>query len=65
MAAFVVQGTPLPAPLARPQSHLGGLTAFVARHVRAGLKVRKDRHQLHGLSDRMLADLGLSRSDIE
>jgi len=32
--------------------------------VRTRMRVRRDRRHLAGLSDRMLADLGLSRSDI-
>ena len=69
MTAFIIQGTPDPASVARPQIYLSKLAGFVgqfvARQVGLRMKIRKDRRHLQHLSDHMLADLGLSRSDIE
>ena len=68
MATFVVRGTPVGASISRSLIYAGTLVSFVGLYVAAQVgarrKVRKDRCQLGRLSDRMLADLGLSRSDI-
>ena len=69
MATFVMRGTSVRASISRPQTRLGALAAFVGLfvtdQVRMRMKVRRDRHQLQALSDHMLADIGLSRSDID
>ena len=69
MSTFVMQGTSVRASISRPQTRLGALAAFVglfvADQVRMRMKVRRDYRQLQALSDHMLTDLGLSRSDIE
>ena len=69
MSTLVMQGTSVRASISRPQTRLGALAAFVglfvADQVRMRMKVRRDRHHLQALSDHMLADLGLRRSDIE
>ena len=68
MATWVVRGTPVRASLSQPLIRIGALGTvvglFVAGHVRIWRKVRRNRRELQRLSDRMLEDLGLSRSDI-
>jgi uncharacterized protein YjiS (DUF1127 family) len=68
MATLVARGTPGRASLSRPLIRLGALAAsvvlFVASQLRVWRTVRRNRCELQRLSDRMLADLGLSRSDI-
>ena len=69
MAALVLRGTPVSALLSRPLIRLGALAAFaalfVAGEVRVWWKVRRNRRELQRLSDHMLSDLDLNRSDIE
>ena len=62
MRPATIAGAPLRAPgwIARLADVLHALAAWAAREWRA----RRTAEELHGLSDRQLKDIGLSRDDI-
>jgi uncharacterized protein YjiS (DUF1127 family) len=67
MAPFFGQNAPVHALISRPPIGLGALASVAdlpTGFVRTRMRMRRDRRQLAGLSERMLADLGLSRFDI-
>jgi uncharacterized protein YjiS (DUF1127 family) len=55
-------GYAAPAPFA---SRLGGRLAALIAGVREHFRIRRDIAVLSGLDDRMLADIGLKRTEIE
>ena len=67
MATFVDRNAPVHASLSRPPIRLGAWACVAdlpLGFVRTRMRLRRDRRQLTAFSDRLLADLGLSRSDI-
>ncbi|MGO1079205.1 DUF1127 domain-containing protein [Inquilinus sp. CA228] len=44
---------------------LGGLVSYLMDHVQERLERRRQLRQLDAFDDRMLADIGLSRCDVE
>jgi uncharacterized protein YjiS (DUF1127 family) len=47
------------------EAHSTNKTAGIARAIRRWMKIRRDRRLLQTLSDHLLSDIGISRSEIE
>ena len=47
------------------QNGLVSAGMFIARRIRSGIKARSDRRFLQSMPDRILADIGISRSGID